>query len=554
MNDVRAALYARVSSEQQANAQTIAGQISALRERLDAEGIELAEELTFVDDGYSGATLLRPAMERLRDAAAAGAFERLYVQDPDRLARKYAYQVLLVDELKRAGVEIVFLNRALAQTPEDELLLQVQGMVAEYERAKILERGRRGKRQAAKAGAVSVLGGAPYGYRYVRKADGGGQARYEIAFEEARVVRRVFEWIGLERLSMAEVGRRLAAAGISTPTGKARWDRSTIWRMLKNPAYAGRAAFGRTKLGPHRPRLRAQRGHPQESRRPGTPHAVPLEEWIEIPVPPLVSPELFAAVQEQLEENRRRAKRDRRGTGFLVQGLSVCSLCGYAYCGARSGPRRTGGDRRRYGYYRCTGTDRFRFGGRAVCDNPATRGDLLDEAVWQEVRALLEDPSRLSSEYERRLDDSRRKESRDDREVLEGQIRRLRGGIGRLIDGYAEGWIEKAEFEPRVRRLKERITVLEAQLREAAENEERQNDLRLLIGQLEDFAGSVRANLDRLEWGKRREIVRALVKRVEIDHERVTVVFRVGPGPVVLEPEQQSVSQDRSGRGRCCPS
>ncbi len=263
--------------------------------------------------------------------------------------------------------------------------------------------------------------------------------------------------------------------------------------------------------------------------------------------------ELFAAAQEQLEENRRRAKRDRRGTGFLVQGLSVCARCGYSYCGARSGPRRTGGDGCRYGYYRCTGTDRFRFGGRAVCDNPATRGDLLDEAVWQEVRALLEDPSRLSSEYERRLDDSQRQESRDDRDVLEGQIRRLRGGIGRLIDGYAEGWIEKAEFEPRVRRLKERVSALEAQLREATENEERRNDLRLLVGQLEDFAGSVSANLDRMEWGKRRGIVRALVKRVEVDHELVTVVFRVGPGPVVLDPEQESVSQDRGGRGRYGP-
>ncbi len=287
MNDARAAVYARVSSEQQANARTIAGQISALRERVGAEGIELAEELTFVDDGYSGATLLRPAMERLRDAAAAGAFVRLYVQDPDRLARKYAYQVLLVDELKRAGVEIVFLNRALAQTPEDELLLQVQGMVAEYERAKILERGRRGKRQAAKAGSVSVLGGAPYGYRYVRKADGGGQARYEIVFEEARVVRRVFEWVGAERSSMAEVGRRLAAAGIPTRTGRARWDRSTIWRMLKNPAYVGRAAFGRTKLGPHRPRLRASgatlrsrgaRGRPTR-RRPRSGPRSPSRPW-----------------------------------------------------------------------------------------------------------------------------------------------------------------------------------------------------------------------------------------------------------------------------------
>jgi site-specific DNA recombinase len=116
-----------------------------------------------IDDGYSGATLVRPGLERLRDVVAAGGIARLYVHSPDRLARKYAYQVLLVDELQRAGVEVVFLNRELGQTPEDELLLQVQGLVAEYERAKILERRRRGKRHAAQAGSVSVLSAAPYG-------------------------------------------------------------------------------------------------------------------------------------------------------------------------------------------------------------------------------------------------------------------------------------------------------------------------------------------------------------------------------------------------------
>src|SRR3954453_5853800 len=140
-----------------------------------------------------------PALERLRDAVAAGNLDRLYVHPPDRLARRYAYQVLLIDEFHRAGVEIVFLNRPIGLSPEDDLLLHVQGMVAEYERAKILERSRRGKRHAARQGAVSVLSGAPYGYRYVGKRDGGGVARYEILEDEARIVRRIFAWIGRER-------------------------------------------------------------------------------------------------------------------------------------------------------------------------------------------------------------------------------------------------------------------------------------------------------------------------------------------------------------------
>ena len=235
--------------------------------RVAEDGLALPEERQFVDEGYSGATLIRPALERLRDLIAAGGVDRLYVHSPDRLARKYAYQVLLIDEFQRAGVEVIFLNRELGRTPEDDLLLQVQGMVAEYERAKILERSRRGKRHAAHSGDVSVLSTAPYGYRYIRKHDSGGEGRFEIVLEEARVVRQVFAWVGRDRLSIGEVVRRLNQARERTRTGKTVWDRTTVWGMLKNPAYMGQAAFGKTRVGPLQPRLRAQRGGSLQPRR-----------------------------------------------------------------------------------------------------------------------------------------------------------------------------------------------------------------------------------------------------------------------------------------------
>src|SRR4051812_29518176 len=240
------AIYARVSSEQQTTEKTIASQIAALEARVAQDDLALAPDNRFVDEGYSGATLVRPALERLRDAVAAGGLDRLYVHSPDRLARRYAYQVLLIDEFRRAGVEVVFLNRAIGLSPEDDLLLQVQGMVAEYERAKILERSRRGKRHAARQGAVSVLSGAPYGYRYIAKREGGGVARYEIMADEARIVRLIFEWIGCERVSIGEVCRRLRQQGCPTRSGKLAWDRSSVWGILKNPAYAGTAAFSKT--------------------------------------------------------------------------------------------------------------------------------------------------------------------------------------------------------------------------------------------------------------------------------------------------------------------
>jgi len=206
---VRAALYARVSSEQQAQAQTIASQREALEERITKDGFKLDRELSFIDDGYSGASLVRPALERLRDMASLGAIDKLYVLCPDRFARNYAYQVLVIDELQCCGVDIVFLNHEIGDSPEEHLLLQVQGIIAEYERGKIMERCRRGKLHSARQGTVNVLGGAPYGYRYVTSQEAGGQARYEIKPEEAQIVQQIFAWVAQERCSIREVCRRL---------------------------------------------------------------------------------------------------------------------------------------------------------------------------------------------------------------------------------------------------------------------------------------------------------------------------------------------------------
>lgn len=166
-----AAIYARVSSVQQREENTIASQTAALVAFAQSEGYCVADEWIFQDEGYSGASLLRPGLERVRDLAAEGQIQALLVFSPDRLSRKYAYQVLLIEELARHGVDTVFVRAPRSETPEDQLLLQFQGMIAEYERAQILERSRRGKRHRAKQGEVSVLSGAPYGYRYVRKSD-----------------------------------------------------------------------------------------------------------------------------------------------------------------------------------------------------------------------------------------------------------------------------------------------------------------------------------------------------------------------------------------------
>ena len=396
MTTKQVALYARVSTEQQAEAKTIESQVADLRGRITADGFDLTTVLEFIDDGYSGSTLVRPALERLRDVAAAGGMDCLYVHSPDRFARNYAYQVLLWEELTQAGVDIIFLNRPLGQTPEDQLLLQVQGVIAEYERAKFLERSRRGKRHAAQEGRVGILCHAPYGYRYVTKQEGGGEARFDLVLDEARFVQQVFAWVGQDRCTINDVCRRLHQAGVRTRTGKEHWNHKTIWDMLKNPAYKGEAAFGKTRWTPVGPRLRAPRGRPVQSRRGYSGKDAPKDEWITIPVPAVVDPALFDAVQEQLEENRRRARIPEKGSRYLLQGLLVCAQCGYAYHGLTNDARNA--------YYRCSGSMSLpRFGGKRWCWNKELRLDQTDAAVWQEVCQVLEDPTRLEQEYRQRL-------------------------------------------------------------------------------------------------------------------------------------------------------
>jgi site-specific DNA recombinase len=542
--NIQTAIYARVSSEQQAAANTIASQLAALRERVAKDGLSLHSELEFIDEGYSGATLVRPALEKLRDLIAFGTIDRLYVHSPDRLARKYAYQVLLVDEFQRAGVEVVFLNRELGRSPEDELLLQVQGMMAEYERAKIIERHRRGKRHAAHAGSVNVMSGAPYGYRYVTKHEGSGQARYETVIEEARVVRQIFDWVGRDRLSIGEVCRRLMQAKELTRMGRTQWDRSVVWSILKNPAYMGVAAFGKTRLGEMRPRLREQRGRNLQPRRPYSHYDVPPEEWISIPVPAIVEAEIFAAVQEQLKANQRYARQQARGAKYLLQGLVCCHNCGYAYYGKAISRKAAKEKKRDYAYYRCLGTDAYRFGGERICNNLQVRTDFLDLAVWQEVRGLLESPHRLAEEYRRRLQPQAQTKNYD-LAGIESQLNKLRQGTARIIDSYTEGLIDKREFEPRITRLRARIEKLEEQARELSDQAKLQSELQLIIGRLEDFTLKVKDGLDHSDWNSKRDIIRALVKRVEVEKGQVNVVFRVDQLPFESSPARGSLQHCR---------
>ena len=530
---LQSALYARVSSESQAKAHTIVSQVAALQERAQADGCPILEPNQFIDDGYSGATLLRPALERLRDQAAAGNLDRIYILTPDRLARKASHQAVLLDEMARLQVEIRFLNQPERTTPEDSLLLDIQGVVAEYERMKILERARRGKLHRARNGAVSVFSRAPYGYRYVPKAAGAGVARWEIWPERASIVRMMFEWVGSERASLWEVTRRLIAMGIPSPKGAAIWSRSTVFSLLRNPAYIGQAAFGRTRMGPARPRLRPIRGHPEQPHQGGSVYQVPEEEWVSVEVPALVSPELFAAVQEQFWENRQRVRAQKQRQGHLLQGLLVCGECGRS-CARNVHHYPEKGKVSTHAYFRCLGRYPDHYGNPGPetfkCSSHPVWAQAVEDAVWNEVKALLNHPKRLELEYQRRLKGMQKQGDQELAPLRKEEIR-IQNGISRLIDSYADGLVEKTEFEPRVKRLRQRLADVEAKERLLREESVIQEQISFLVGQFHTFADQVRKGLEQLDFEARQKLVRTLIKRVEIGSQDIHIVLRVNAKP-----------------------
>jgi len=230
--------------------------------------------------------------------------------------------------------------------------------------------------------------------------------------------------------------------------------------------------------------------------------------------------------------------------------LLQCHHCGYAFYGKRLSPSARKGHPRAYAYYRCLGTDAYRFGGERVCQNTPVRTDLLDLAVWREVCTLLAHPERLAEEYRRRLQPETRTK-RTPLTTVEGQIGKLRQGVARLIDSYAEGLIDKGEFEPRVTRLRQRLARLEEQRRALADEAALQGELQLIIGRLEDFATKLRDGLEAADWASKRDLIRTLVKRVEVARHEVNVVFRIDPYPGDNDPEKKSL---QLCRGRDNPS
>ena len=547
-----AAIYARVSSERQRQEQTIASQTAALRELAEQRELLVPEEFIFEDDGFSGASLQRPALERLRDRAFDGCFEVVLCHAPDRLARRYAYQVVLLEELARGGIEVVFSKEPeRSGSPEDELLRQFQGMIAEYERAQIAERCRRGKLHRARAGAVSVLGHAPYGYRYVKRSEH-ADAFYEIDELEAPIVREIFARYVEQRESIVQIARALTEQGVPTRTGTPHWGSSTIWAILRNPAYTGLAAYGRRRVtGAAAKPMRVTRQRGRHSGRSAYEHVGP-EHWLRIPVPALITEEQHALAQQLLARNSRLSPRNTRQPS-LLQGILVCRECGHSYY--RSSTRSKAGNV--HHYYRCSGADGFRRPEGRVCAARHVRIEEIDEPVWTQVLALLQNPDLIKAEIERRLQTLRAEHPASHRrDGLQRDLSRAQNALRRLIDGYQEQLITLEELRARSSELRKREATLGAEL-DGLDTELHDAETYLKLTEtLDAFRARLSANAEQLTIEQRQEIVRLVVREVLLGDDDITVrhsiPFPTGdqPGGSLLRSQRQGAAQGDQRRVR----
>lgn len=535
------ALYARVSSSHQAQERTIESQVAALKDYATSHHYSVEEDLIFCDAGVSGSTLERPALDGLRDHAVNGMIDTVLILCPDRLARKHAHQLLLVEEFSRLGVDIVFINRPLSDSPEDQLLLQIQGIMAEYEREKMMERSRRGKLYKAQSGQVSVLSGAPYGYAYVSKTET-QEARYEILEDEAQVVREIFREYVVGKKSIGAIARRLTEEGVKSRRDVGHWERSVVWAILRNPAYMGQAAFRKTRVVA---RNKATKQARDRNYYPKHTHSSvrdrPSEEWITIPVPAIIPEAWFHRAEEQLQENKKLSPRNNKKYEYLLSGLIHCQRCGYAIYGK---PASNSKYKRRY--YRCMGQDGCRWPKGRICDGHPVRVEVLDELVWQQIQRLLQEPELVLNEYAQRQK-SKQKQRASLEEIAvkkQKELREQQHQKERLLDLYQNGIVSLQEMEPRLQKIRKKMADIQQECDLLEREKAQQLKQFQVIEQFEVFKERLGLKLGELSFEQKKALVRLLVSEVILDSKEATLIVK---HTLPINPPQSPQSNGNKG-------
>jgi site-specific DNA recombinase len=516
----RVGLYARVSPGRQEQELTIESQIAAIEERIAAMGLTVEREHRYIDNGWTSDSLLRPGLEALRDAVALGNLDCVVLHDPDRLSRRFVDQQVVIEELERKHVEVVFIVGGVAHTDEDRMALQMRGVFAEYERAKLRERTRRGRLYRARAGALPGWSNPPYGYRYVR-AQKPHPGALVVEACEAQVVRQIFMWVGVEGVTLQEVVRRLDREGIKTRASK-RWARGTLQFMLRNQVYVGLAHHQkREAVEPQQPRSRFRR------RRKTSFRSRPEQEWIGVRVPALVEQPLFDEVQQRLAKNRERTAGQVKHP-YLLRGLLFCDACGRRMRG-RCADTSKHHERRYYRYYRCNSYDDVGPRGAERCPCSPVRADDVEHVVWEDLTRWLLEPEQLAAQLEAQRDKIRTALEAYivEQRRLTREVRAMTQAIERLVDAYQAGAIGLEELKARRERLDEGKLKCQANIARIEQQHQQAQARQHVVDELRGLKERLQRGLERCNWEDRREIVELLIERVDVTESKLVVHYIV---------------------------
>ena len=519
---MRVAGYVRVSSQQQVQSQTIEQQLERLQQHAQQQGWAWRTEQIFRDDGYSGSNLSRPGLDQLRDKVASRHFDLVLVTVPDRLARKYVHQMLLVEEFEQAGCQLEFVERPMSQDPNDQLLLQIRGAVAEYERTLIADRMRRGRQYKYRTGQLLPWTKPPYGYRsdpdQPRAPEG---VRLEPV--EAAIVTEIFaKYLSAEQ-SLSSVAKYLTGQNIPSPAGKAYWRPQSVRCILTNPIYTGTVYAGRSQNRPIQRRRSSLA--PLGSRPNGGHRPVPPEDWILVgQVPAIISREQFEQVQAKFERNKAVAKRNNKAHHYLLRAMVSCGLCSLTCRGQT---------RRRYAYYQCSGKDHYVQNGRETkCPSRLIPMKQLDQIVWDDMCHLLTHPELLTEALQRaQAGQWLPQELQARRRNLGQACTSLSNQLERLTEAYLAEVMSLSEYQRRRQELEQRLTSLEQQQRELQLQADRQIEVAGLAQHIEDFCQRVQTGLDQATFEQKRKLVELLIDRVVVTNDTVEIRYVIPTSP-----------------------
>jgi len=503
------AIYARVSSEKQAKEGTIDSQIEALKDYAKTNNLTISHEC--IDDGVTGTTLTRPGLDYLRDLIAEDLIQGILILSPDRLSRTQAHQILLMDEFKKQNIQVIFTSQQFEDNAEGNLMLQIQAAVSEYERAKILDRTRRGRKYAVKNG--QMLGSmAPYGYRFMPKGDG-KPARWEVDLREIEIVRLIFELYVNKHMTGTQIARHLESEGIQTRSGTKNWWCSVVYRILKSEAYIGNAyMYKNSYIEPLKtPKSKKYRKVKNSAQKPR-----PREDWISIPVTPTIEHSLWDAAQTLLKQNAHSARRHNNKNEYLMRRLIVCGLCGCIVSGYVSNKST---------FYSCGAKRNKNIHSKPHDELIQVHHKPFDAKIWQGLTELLQDPESIKAQLEKKLE---RKNSAhlpiaNTDAKTDKDLEKLNVQEKRIIDAYREGIIDLGELKIQKENIAAKRKTLEAKKKAAPSHTESAGQTEITLDMLGDISARFQRAMSKADFANREKLVNLLVNSVTLYPHKAVV-------------------------------